>query len=393
MKLYYISPRDVRKNRADPVHMMKSCSAFAALGADVTLVAPRYFEDDWKMSKGGIWGLYGLEETFRVIELPTYLREGHPAWLVRLQKLFWFSLFFTYLAIKASVKRERPVIYSKCYVSFFPAILLRKLTGIPWKIFLEKPDFDASNRFHRYICRNVDGIVAINRFVARWIVDGYGVPGERVDVLRHYTYIAEFEKYRVTKAEARARTGLPEDAYIVMYTGKLYPGQLESRYIMEAAALCPDKLFVLVGAREHVIESFESFLNERGIRNVVLRGFQPLENLYYYVQSADLLVSYYENEPFSAYQRVPAKLSNYACAGRPLILADLPSLRDQLTDDEVYFVKPDSPEALARTIGRVATNREEAEAKAKRLHEFALSHDQETTMRKILEFIERTGGR
>ena len=39
-KLYYISARDVRKNRSDAVHNMLTCDSFAKLGLDVELVAP-----------------------------------------------------------------------------------------------------------------------------------------------------------------------------------------------------------------------------------------------------------------------------------------------------------------------------------------------------------------
>lgn len=51
MKLYYISTRDIRKNRADCVHVMRSCHEFVKNGFLVNLVTPRTFRSEYKKSK------------------------------------------------------------------------------------------------------------------------------------------------------------------------------------------------------------------------------------------------------------------------------------------------------------------------------------------------------
>jgi len=388
MKLFYISPRDVRKNRADPVYIMKSCDMFAKLEMDVTLVTPRYFRRDWKVSRQGVWQLYGLTRSFVIRELPTFLTDNSPSWLVRFQKLFWFAVFFLWLAIKTVRNSDTVIIYSKCYISTLPAIVLRKFLKLPWRLVFEKAGFSESHRTHAYVCKNVDGIVAINSFIAKKIVNEYKIPEERVLVKEPYCDINHFKKFKVSKAAARKKVDLPANRFLAVYTGKLYYGQLESKYIIEAAALCPDKLFVLVGAREPVIKSYEPYLRERNIQNVILRGFQPFVNLYYYIQSADVLMSYYDNNEFSAHCRVPSKLGIYTCAERPIILADLPGMRYLLNENQAFFVKPDSPKELAKTIDYVAQHKEEASEKAREAYKFPERNDIMKTGRRTLEFVQ-----
>lgn len=392
MNLYYISPRDVRKNRADAVHMMKSCYAFSNLGIDVTLVTYRVFRKDWKVAREDVWKLYGMDESFKIIELPTIITEEYifdRYLLDRVQRLFWFTLFYLPLWLKTFKSSKETVIYSKCYLGILPAILLRKLLRLRWSIIFEKPDFIAQKKIHKYICKNVDGIVAINSFIAEKLVEKYGISQEKVEVHGFYSLRDDFLKLAISKSGARKKVNLPDDKYIIMYTGKLGKEMLEPKYIMEAAEQCPDKLFVLVGAREPVKESFESFLHQRNIQNVVIRGFQPLEEIFYYVQAGDVLLSYYDNNDFSAYQRVPAKLGVYVCANRPIILADLPGLRYYLNDEQVYFVQPDSPRELAKVINYVAEHNEEAQGKAKKLNVFSERNDLLEYGRRIIRFVDR----
>jgi glycosyltransferase involved in cell wall biosynthesis len=382
----------MRKNRADPVHIMKSCDAFIRQGVDVELVTPRFFHQNWSVAKQDIWQLYGLKPSFPLVELPTFIWE-ETLWekTTSIQRLLAFFIYFWFLAVKTKVNppHEVMIIYCKCYGGAIASIWVRRLLRPSWKLIFEKADWDDNNKIQRYIVQHMDGVVAINEFIREQIISHYQISPRQVYVMPFYSDINSYQQGSLTQQEARVQLSLPLSDYLVGYTGKMGIDMPEINFIIEAATLNPDKIFVLVGARDHVKIFYETYCKNRGVNNVILRGFQPLERIYTYLLACDLLVSYYENDFLSAYCRVPAKLSLYVCAERPIILANLPSLRAILTDDLAYFVPPELPTQLAKTIQHIAQNPQETKVRAMRLHDFAIQNDLNNFAQNIVAFLER----
>ncbi len=382
----------MRKNRADPVHIMKSCSAFASHGVQVSLVTPSITRKDWKVERTGIWNLYQIKPNFNIIELPTRLGDNTPGFIVWFQKFLFFSIFFSYLLIKRCITDEKPVIYSKCYISTLPAVLIKQVFRNAWPIFFEKADFSHSKWIHEYICNNVDGIIAINQYIGHKILENYNIDESRVFINGFYSFIDDFMKINFKKNEAREKLNLPLDLILVVYSGKMDEKMTEIHYIIDAAKDCPEKIFVLVGGRDPVIRHYEKVLAKEDIDNVILRGFQPLENIFLYSMASDVLLSYYDSNDFSAFQRVPAKLAVYICAKRPVIVADLPSMRYFLNEKQVFFVSPDKPSALAQMIDYVIDHPIESDEKVSELYDYAQNMDLSSYAGRTLDFINRTIG-
>ena len=63
---------------------------------------------------------------------------------------------------------------------------------------------------------------------------------------------------------------------------------------------------------------------------------------------------------------VPNKVYQAACAGRAIVTADTPALREAFTADEVALVAPGDPEALAVTLRALAGDRERVEELGRR---------------------------
>jgi glycosyltransferase involved in cell wall biosynthesis len=389
-KLYYISPRDVRKNRADAVHIMKSCDQFAESGFQVKLVTPRVSRSEYKVPREAVFGLYGLRERFELLELPTRLRDSSGTTNSRIQRCISAAMFYLHELARGRLD-SRAIIYSKCYAAVYPALLLRRAGLLRNHIFFEKAEFVSGDRMHRFTAANVDGLLCINRYIHDKVIQDYGIPPERVVRLGFTTQHSEISAMLSGgRMRSRLELGLHIDGPIVTYAGKTSPQLLEVRYILEAAKRVPEYHFVFVGVKDRERPWFENYARENGLRNVTFVGFQPLETFYEYTNSADLLVSYYDSfDPLSVNQRSPAKLGVYLCLGKPIIMADLPSLREWWTDEQVYFVPPDHPELLAEKIRHVFAQPEEAREKGRKCLDFARNNTYETVYRAVAEFIRK----
>ena len=98
-KIYYISPRDMRKNRADAVHIMLTCDGFTKQGIIVELITPYVKRAEYKVAKSKIFDLYGLNESFSINELPTMINEyssySTNFFYIVINKFFFFFSFFS----------------------------------------------------------------------------------------------------------------------------------------------------------------------------------------------------------------------------------------------------------------------------------------------------------
>jgi glycosyltransferase involved in cell wall biosynthesis len=388
-RLYLVSPRDMRKNRADCVHMMKVCQQFAGQGYDVVLVTPRVFRAEYHVAREDIFQLYGLSETFRIVELPTLLTDRTPNWLSRIQKAIVFGLFYLAEIIRGRLGRAA-ILYCKCYISTFPAIVLRRLGLLKCRMFFEKAEFTAGNRSHRFTAENVDGIICGNQYIHDKTVAEYAIPCPQVHRLAFGTQFPEIAAHLAAHpAPDRETLGLPVGKRLVMYAGKIGPGMLEIRYILESAKLVPEVEFVLLGVNDDSRPWLTGYLQSNQLRNVTLIGFQPLTRLYDYVNSADVLLSYYDSfDQLSVTQRGPAKASVYLSFGKPVIMADLPSLREWWTDEQIFFVPPDRPDLLAEKIRFIFAHPEEARKRALQCREFAKANTYETSYAEVGRFME-----
>lgn len=193
----------------------------------------------------------------------------------------------------------------------------------------------------------VAGVVAISGGVAR-DVEALGVSTERLIVAHDGLDLSPYAD-APTQAAARAAIDVPTDVPLVVYTGSLLTWKGVD-LLVEAARLLPDVRFVIAGGMDADV----SALRERaaGLENVRLDGFQPPERVPTYLVAGDVGVVPNRSQPaISAKYTSPLKLFESLGAGLPLVVSDLPSMRDVLEHGvDAWLVAPDSVEALATGI-------------------------------------------
>lgn len=388
-KLIYISPRDVRKNRADAVHIMLTSQAFADYGLDVELVTPTVLRDEYVVQKDQVFQLYGIDDAnFTVKELPTNISEvkgseTNPKKVV-LEK---FRAFWSYCwKNRQSLRSSEVIIYSKCYISTVPFLLMRILGIISSPIVFET--ITPKNSFlHRFVYTHCDKIVSHLTFVTDEIVEYTNVSKRKIFEPQFFTQYKEIEAIKESKEELRKELGLDIGVTYVLYAGKTGAKLKQVQDFIEAASRIPSIEFLIVGANREAASALEKEKESKGAHNLQIFPFQPLTTYYKFVLASDVLIGYYPPTYHNKYHLSPGKSGIYFASGNPCIFSDLPSLRSLFPNDITYYAEPDNVDSLVSTIEYVVANKDEAAETARKAREFASESGFDKFGKDIIDFI------
>jgi glycosyltransferase involved in cell wall biosynthesis len=154
---------------------------------------------------------------------------------------------------------------------------------------------------------------------------------------------------------ARQTLNLPQ-TLTVMCTGHLYAGRGADLFLALAREL-PQAHFVWVGGRPADVESWKSRAESD---NITFTGFIPNRDLPLYQSAADILLMPYSRSIMgssgsadSASVASPMKMFEYMAAGRAIVTADLPVIREVLNEKNAVFCEPDNLEIGKLGIGKL----------------------------------------
>jgi glycosyltransferase involved in cell wall biosynthesis len=170
---------------------------------------------------------------------------------------------------------------------------------------------------------------------------------------------------------ARRQIGFRE-APTVMCTGHLYAGRGAGLFLLLAKSF-PQAHFVWVGGRP---EDIKTWKQKAESENVIFTGFIPNQELPLYQAAADILLMPYSRSIMgssgsadSAAVASPMKMFEYMAAGRAIVSADLPVIREVLNGKNAVFCQPDESENWKFAIEKLLDNqarREELGNQARR---------------------------
>jgi hypothetical protein len=389
-KIYYISTRDVRKNRADAVHIMLSCQAFSLLDIDVELVTPFVLRDEYVVEENSIFQLYNIDNPkFTVTELGTKISEVSSEktkpYRIILEKLkaFWSFGFSN----RKNLRSADTIIYSKCYISTLPFIILKKIGFIKSLIVFEAIT-PKDSLLHRIIYKNSDKIISHLKFVTDDILKFSKTDKKKIFEPPYFTQSKELAQIKANKQELREELKLDENDTYVLYAGKTGEKIKQVQYFIDAAHKTPQLKFLIVGANNNAIKAFEKIKLEREIDNLLIFSFLPLTEYYKFVLASDILIGYYPATHHHKYHLSPGKSGIYFASKNPCIFSDLPSLRWLFPDDIVFYAKPDNVDVLVSTILEVENNKETATKRAELAFEFASKSTYNRFAESIINFID-----
>lgn len=157
--------------------------------------------------------------------------------------------------------------------------------------------------------------------------------------------------------EARRQLNL-KDGLTVGFTGHFYVGR-GMDLLFELARALPNVNFLWVGGTPDAVGEWHAKLNAVRASNVTLTGFIENSRLPLYQAAADILLMPYGRViSASSGQNIaevinPMKMFDYMAAGRAIITADLPVIREVLDESRAVFCEPGNVETWTAAIKKL----------------------------------------
>ena len=334
--------------RASAVQVAHMAQAFAELGHEVTLVVPapeaggsapaRPFEQH-----------YGFAAAFDVTVLSRGIHRGQS------------YLHALRIARDASPRRT-DLLFSRN----LRACLIPALRGVP-TVFEAHTLTSLEGPQERWVLRRLArargfrGIVAISAALADDVAQQLDVPRERIHVAHDGVRPLPPTPGSTLIRPVRS-AGVP---LRVGYTGSLYRGR-GVELLLDVAERCPWIELHLVGGPEQQAEDISGRRRDDGpATNVVVHGPVSPSEARRLQADFDVLVAPFartvhtDSGVDSSRWMSPMKVFEYMASGRPIVISDLPVLREVLRPDvDALMVAPEDADALIAALRRLADDPE-----------------------------------
>ncbi len=371
MNIAYVTNSRFPSEKAQSDQVMQMCSAFAKLGHEVTLFVP----DRKGVVNKDPFNYYQREKSFTVERLSCYDLTRF-AWLGPLG--FWIQTASFIWTFKQRIKKvDVDVIYSR---ELYALLFAREKAQRVWE----------SHSLHRswwgrYVLQKIDKIFTLTN-ASREELKKQGVDSERIRVEPDAVDPELFSNPPSYEA-ARQKLNVSPGETLCLYVGKFTTmgapkGVEESIQAIKELRQegCSIRLLA-VGATESEQKKYSAF-NSEGIE---LRGHQAQNTLKDVYAAADILLMPFPNTPHYAYFMSPLKLFEYLISGVPIIASDLPSIREIVTKNEVYFVEPGSVPSLKQVLMYAIQHPDESSRIASTAKKLSLTYTWEARAKRIVD--------
>ena len=386
MKIAYVTHTRFPTEKAHGHQIARVVDALLELGHDTTLIAP----DLHTGVRQHHVKYYHLKHDIPVEMLDTFDALHSP--LVPGKLAFLFTMHSYRGSLREYFADNE---YDLLYVRSPQLLGQLHKTGIPVVLELHSLPRHGKSRFvaHCNKCKKVICLTTPMRDeLAKWGVKKGKmiVEGDAVDLKR-------FSKLPSTK-NAKHHFGLPEDRPIIGYIGSLVTmDKVEKGVNHLIKALIPLRkhdhspyLFV-VGGPENWIERYRKMALHSGYTDHDFTFHGPVQAKLVpdAIAACDICVYPAPNnkKPYFKRDTSPLKLFEYAAAGKPIVCADLPPIRDVFSKKEVRFFHPGSESSLAGGIRELLEKPSVAKSHAAAALKIVKNHTWEKRMKRIMDSV------
>jgi glycosyltransferase involved in cell wall biosynthesis len=373
MNIVAIAGSTIPSDTANSIQVMKACSALAQLGHNLTLIVPENPQSNRKSSIVNLKSHYGLQAEFPI------------EWLTSSNRRI-----FTW----QSIQRARALKPDILYTWFPQSAVFSLLYKIPtvFEIHIQ-PTGLFGPLWHRAFAKlpGRKRLISITRALVDVLEHHYNIRMNHEDVViaPNGVDLERFASLPSTPKVARQALNLPS-ALTVMCTGHLYAGRGADLFLALAKSL-PHAHFVWVGGRPDDVTFWKRRAEKENIPNITFTGFIPNQELPLYQSAADILLMPYSRfilgssgNADSASVASPMKMFEYMAAGRAIVTADLPVIREVLNEKNAVFCEPDKLENWRLEIEGVLEDESRRNELGKQAREAAQGYTWVARAKKIL---------
>jgi glycosyltransferase involved in cell wall biosynthesis len=321
MNIAAIAGSTIPSDTANSLQVMKACQALVQLGHQLTLIVPGSTN-----APVDLRAHYGLQSDFPI----EWLRSSSRRW-------------FTWEAVRRARALRVDLIYT-----WFPQSAVFGLLGrlpVVFEIHIQ-PTGTFGPAWHRAFARlrGRKRLASITRALVDLLERDFHVrlPSNEVVIAPNGVDLERFVSLP-DPVTARRQIGWRE-APTVICTGHLYAGRGAELFLALAKSL-PRAHFVWVGGRAEEISQWKARARSD---NITFTGFVLNSELPLYQAAADILLMPYSRSIMgssgtadSAAVASPMKMFEYMAAGRAIVSADLPVIREVLNEENAVFCKPE----------------------------------------------------
>ena len=342
MKILY--HHRTRSKDGQYVHIEEMIRALRAEGHEVVIVAPPSAET----------------ESFGADAGPVaWLKRHVPKTFYELMELSYSLVAYRRLA--KAVKQHRPDVLYERYNLFLPAgIWLARKYKLPMLLEVNAPILEERTRYdglaltklgrwsQAYAWRNADMVLPVTHVLGE-IVQAYGVPPERIDVIPNGIDPERFAGAPDVEQAKRA-LGL-QDVLVLGFTGFVRDWHGLDKVIDLIAQDPPEaRRHLLIVGDGPVRATLEQQARDLGIEHrVQFTGIIGRDDVARYVAAFDIAL-----QPAVVKYASPLKLFEYLALGKAIVGPDQPNIREILrADHNAVLFDPDTPGGLAGAVKRL----------------------------------------
>ena len=343
-KLLYISLMRLPTEKAHGLQIMENCDAFAEAGCDVTLwVARRWNTRELRQARDPFQH-YGLRPSFRIRRIPCIdLFPLVPA-SGRGARFAFYILMLSYALVSALMLlfTRVDIYYSR------DELILALLTRLKArrKIAYEAHLYSAGARgaaLQRYVAQHAGGVIAITGRLRADLIAERGADPDRV-IVAHDGFRQERFAELPEARDARQALGIPQEAYVVGFLGRLEMIGMDKGVgdLVEALAAVEGAHLLLVGGPADMAERLRQRWLALGLaaERFHYAGQVAPSQVALHLAMMDVCAMPHPAKTQFALYTSPLKLFEYMAAGKAIVASDLPAWADVVSHGETALLVP-----------------------------------------------------
>lgn len=389
VRIHYLCHARFPTEKAYGFQIAQVCVALQDIGHAVTLVCPGVHNNTALSGHA----YYGLPRPLEALALPTSDGLRVPLLPDAL------AIHWTMVSYRGALRRYlRQVSASDLLYVRSPSLLSVALqSGVP--VVLELHDLPRHGR-RGFVaaCNRCLRVVCLTTLMRQEVVS-WGVDARRVVVEPDGVTVARFA-HLPDASQAKQRWALPPDRPVLGYVGALVTRDTLEKGVAQIIDACShlrqrrqDVCVWIVGGPDAWVERYRSIAHARGLDAEAIRfqGRVPSADVPQVMAAIDVCLypAPASQHPFFQRDTSPLKLCEYFAAGKPVVCADLPPLRDLVDDASVAFCVPGDGASMADAVAAVLADPQRSAARVLRGRQIAATHEWTARMTRILSDLPR----